>query len=192
MTDFFTRLAEQTLGLAPTAQPFLPSRFAAGPALAGAFTSAMDEAPVAEDSDVVETTSRLDTMPTLLARSPQAASDLLGGRSTAPSQDATGQKHAAVFPSSSPGIPSESLSFYPPQTENTEPQLKRREVSSPAGQERTQLTVAGPGRRDVDYESSLPGQRSTLVSEIRYQESPPLQSQARPANFSQDTPAHEA
>ena len=192
MTDFFTRLAEQTLGLAPTARPLLPSRFAAGPALAGTFNSAMDEAPVVEDGGAVEITSRLDTMPMLFARSPQAASDLLRGRSAVPSQNAIGQKHTEILPSSSPLIPSEALSFYRSQTENTEPQLRPREVSSPTVQERTQLRVADPGRRDVDNESSLPGRRSTPVSEIHYQESPPLQSQARFASFSQDTSAHEA
>ena len=203
MTDFLTRLAERTLGLAPIAQPLLPSRFATGHTPVGSYTfnNTMDEMPTEENIDVVETGSRFNTMPTLSAKIPQTGADLLvqarvtplqdvderRQTGTTPLQDAGEQKRTRVLPSVSLAAPSEYLSSHLPQTENT--WLKPSKESSPADQEQLQLRVAPSVRRDFGNELPPTGQRS-IPAEIRHQEISLAQGQPRPANLGQETAEH--
>jgi hypothetical protein len=181
MTDFLTRLAERTLGLAPIAQPLIPSRFATGQAPVGsyAFTTTMDEMSMEENIDAVETESRLNTMPTFSIKvSPTRTDPLVQPRATPlqdvgergqaiSTQDAGVQKRAGVLPSVAPAGPSEYPLSHLPQRENT--WLKPSQEGNPANQEPLQLKVASSIRRDVDNELSPTGQRPLLAADIQHQ-----------------------
>jgi hypothetical protein len=203
MTDFLTRLAERTLGLAPTAQPLLPSRFATDHApLAGhTFNNTMDEMLTEGNIEVVETGSRFNTMSTLSTKIPQTGPDLLmQTRATllqhederrqagsTPSRDVGEQKYTKVLPPVSPAVPSEYPLSHLSQTESM--WLKPSKEDSPANQEQLQLKVAPSIRRDVDNELSPTGQRS-IPAEIRHQEISLMQSQPRPVNLGQERVEH--
>jgi hypothetical protein len=67
MGDFFTRLAERALGMAPTVQPILPSMFAPQPRLKSDFSASV-ASPVAEHEEISEIPAPRVPKPIELAR----------------------------------------------------------------------------------------------------------------------------